>query len=115
MAGHDISQESEIIRQAFLEYSRYLVAIAYLAQPLKNGKEHGDAQTFWMSGFIIEIGKRWYWVTAGHCLEDLRSATEAGLYSVREFKIADCFGLGAIDRSAIPFNSNHEQRVCRCL
>jgi hypothetical protein len=104
MPGYEISNESQIIRDAFLDYTRYLVGMACLVQPLKDGKEHGDAHSQWMSGFVLEIGKRWYWTSAGHWLKDMKRDAEKGLISVREFRIADSFGKGAIDRTAIPFD-----------
>jgi hypothetical protein len=93
--GFDISGESEVLQKAFRDYSQYLVALALLERP-----KSGEPKSQFASGFVIEIGPDWYWVTAGHLLEVIEHQIAAGVYE--QFRLIDCYGFGR-DSNPVPF------------
>ena len=71
--GHEEEQE------AFQYYASHLICLAGLSQPLQDGKPKGEAHCFFCSGLVIVIRQRWYFVTAGHIVEEIDSSVEKGL------------------------------------
>lgn len=76
------------------DYTRYVVALGLISQV---GDE--EAKTHFYSGFLMEFGSDWYWITAGHILEGI----EAAQAYVERFRLIDCFGRGG-DKHPIPFD-----------
>jgi hypothetical protein len=53
-AGYDISNESEMMRDAFRDYSQYLVGLAFLLEP---EDEKTSAECYFFSGFVMQFGR----------------------------------------------------------
>ncbi|HET6328834.1 MAG TPA: hypothetical protein VFG04_29390 [Planctomycetaceae bacterium] len=88
--------EGDEMEEVLREYGDYLVGLGALVQVEK--KAFPD----FSSGFILAIGKRWYWTTEGHVIRDLQRRVEAG-QSVSRFHLIDWYGTGN-NENAIPFD-----------
>lgn len=64
-----------------------------------------------VSGFIISLYDRWFWVTAGHCLRGLDKKISDGEIKVLSVDFADYFGWEARHRHVIPFWYNRGDGV----
>lgn len=89
----DSLTQSEI-EELCTDYTRYVVALGLISQV---GDE--EAKTHFYSGFLMEFGSDWYWITAGHILAGI----EAAQSHVERFRLIDCFGRGG-DKHPIPFD-----------
>src|SRR6202030_170924 len=56
------------------------------------------------SGFFLEIGDTWFWVTAGHCLKDeLEDPMAKGQLRLLNGSFMDYFGHEATNTFSVPF------------
>jgi hypothetical protein len=55
------------------------------------------------SAFILSVADRWFLVTAGHCLEEIKQAQEEHHYQILQCTILDYLGSKAKESSPIPF------------
>jgi hypothetical protein len=94
--GHDISGEgNELYQEAFRDFGRYLVGLSWLdMQPQQ-------PRAFFVSGFVMEFGGNWYWVTAGHIVEEIEIVLSRG--KAESFRLIDTYG-NAVDHNPIPFD-----------
>lgn len=76
------------------DYTRYVVALGLISQV---GDD--EAKTHFYSGFLMEFGSDWYWITAGHIIEGI----EAAAAHVERFRLIDRFGRGR-NKDPIPFD-----------
>ena len=66
---------------------------------------HGDPpveNVFLIAGFVASIKGEWFFVTAGHCLDDLEAAIKST--SIENVRLVDYMGQQAVDKSPIPFD-----------
>ena len=97
--GYNISNESEMIQDAFRNYSQYLVGLALLVEP---EDEKPSAECYFYSGFVMQFGREWYWVTAGHIMEQIEPHLSGGV--AKRFRLIDNYGFGADRSNAVPFD-----------
>ena len=79
------------------EFVRYFVGLAFIAH-VESGKM---PKVFFRSGFVAEIGGRWWWVTAGHVIKAIDEAVAANV--VEGFRLLDQFD-GPHKVGEIPFD-----------
>lgn len=79
------------------EISRYFVGLGFIAH-FERGKM---PKVFFRSGFVAEIGGRWWWVTAGHVIKAINEAVAAGV--VEGVRLLDQFD-GPYKVGEIPFD-----------
>jgi hypothetical protein len=86
---------------------RHFVSLSCVQQP-----PGGEPRVLVFSGFVVEIGGEWFYVTAGHILRDLRAAIESGS-TFDVWRLGDQTTAGAKFRyTAIPYDfSLHEWAV----
>jgi hypothetical protein len=89
----------------FREVGCYLVGLCFLARR-KNivGHAENQVQPFFRSGFVMEFNGRWYWVTAGHILEEIILSQQQPEMVLETFRLVDHYGSKVIDKNPIPFN-----------
>ena len=99
-----IEEQKEAVDATLRWYCRHLVGLAALVLKREpNGAISKDPQCLFYSGFIISIRDTWYFGTAGHVVKDIDKTRRRG-FSVTEFNLVDCYGLGATYHKAIPFD-----------
>jgi hypothetical protein len=89
--------------------SRHLVALVvqYESFDTKGDSFHHGLIVY--SGFVLSLRDQWFWVTAGHCLENpderdgLDDLIAAGKIKVHSAGFADYFGLDATHRHIVPY------------
>jgi hypothetical protein len=93
--------EIEVMRQI----GRHLVGLCFLARRRRIGsdpKKH--VHPYFRSGIVMEFQDRWYWVTAGHILEDIALSQKDPDMVLESYRLMDHYGSGVIDKNAVPFN-----------
>jgi hypothetical protein len=74
-------EADEADRVLFGIFAPYLVGIGFATlQSDKNAKPHADCH--FRSGFILDFGGTWFWVTAGHVIEEIIDARRRGVQIV---------------------------------
>ena len=68
--------------------------------------EHPKTLVF--SGFVIEILDEWFYITAGHVLEDVRAARRAGA-CFDAWRFADAMAGNAFNGAAVPYEFEDDQ------
>jgi len=93
--GFDISGEgNEFYQVAFRDFGQYLVGLSWL-------DAQGASRACFVSGFVMEFGGNWYWVTAGHIVKDLEIVLSRG--KAESFRLVDSYG-NAVDHNPVPFD-----------
>ena len=82
--------------------SRHLVVLTGEYESYDDGKLFKRG-VFAISGFILRLHERYFWVTAGHCLTQLDVALANGALKVFDVGWADYFGMNAAHVHKIPF------------
>jgi hypothetical protein len=73
------------------------------------GKRTGKIATFKYSGFVSSFINQWYFVTAGHALEEIRSYLQVDTAEIGSCHLIDNFGaFNTADDTAIPFANAFE-------
>ena len=94
--GCDISGEgNELYQEAFRDFGRYLVGLSW------RDTQPQPPRAFFVSGFIMEFGGNWYWVTAGHIVRDIETVLSRG--KADNFRLIDTYG-HAVDHNPVPFD-----------
>lgn len=62
------------------------------------------------SGFLISVQNQWFWVTAGHIFEDIKTAIDTG-QKLGEWHLDDSDALGARSNMPIPFDFDNAFRT----
>lgn len=107
-------EEQAALEQEAGEYCRYLVCLAALRYDLDNGGDSNDHPTpFFCSGFLMIVGRRWYFVTAGHILRDMEEQVRKKRAQYRDFVLADSFGRQTPHKDPIPFDFAGAQKIFR--
>jgi hypothetical protein len=83
--------------------SRHLVSLAGIYESYKDGKLF-QSGTFAVSGFVLTLHDRHFWVTAGHCLKYLDDNIRNGVLKIFDVGFADYFGDEAKDQHKYPFS-----------
>lgn len=106
--------EKEAFGNQLLNYlSRHLVALATTYQPIDpEGRRNNDPGFACYSGFILPINGNWFFVTAGHILEQLDSHLNAGNVLCR-FRLVDYLRNDADQTEPIPFDYENADRMWR--
>jgi len=87
----------------FLRFmSSHLVALVGEYETLRDGQVV-TRDAFVLSGFILSLFSRWFWVTAGHCLKVFDKPIRKGQLRIVHSGFADYFGLDATYEHNIPF------------
>ncbi len=97
--------EPEITQaNAFVKFmSRHLVVLSGLYESYDEKGKLFHTGLFAISGFILNLHDRFFWVTAGHCLDDkFDKPIRAGTLRILECGFADYFGDKAINSHKIP-------------
>lgn len=81
-------------------FCRHLVGLSVLVRERSGGKrEQGEV----LSCFVMEVGDRWFLITAGHCVDHLRAVCASAKFQKVEFCLYD--GWTSLNpRTLIPFN-----------
>jgi hypothetical protein len=97
--------DQEQKERGFVQFmSRHLVAMVGDYESYQPSGEILHRGMFVFSGFIIELHDRWFWTTAGHCLEDyLETPVRNGVMKILGSGFADYFGPDVKSQSNIPF------------
>lgn len=98
-SGYDISGESEELKDGFREYSQYLLGLSCLVEPVGNEPK---AECYFFSGFVMQFGRSWFWVTAGHIIKNIEEHLAQGVVS--RFRLIDHYGFGGDHSNAVPFD-----------
>lgn len=88
---------------------RHLVVLCADYQYLVDGLPHGEEQSAICSGFVIEIGRRWCYTTAGHTFHDaggIGDLIRQGRIQVTRCRLYDFFGPNPVVREPTPFDLN---------
>lgn len=84
--------------------SRHLVALTGEYRTFKEEGSLFHRGVFAFSGFVLSMGDRWFWVTAGHCLKDeLDGRIKARRMQVSEVAFADYFGPDPCNYNRLPY------------
>jgi hypothetical protein len=83
--------------------SRHLVALVGDTEPYDRKAEQWIRRVSAISGFILSLNERWYWLTAGHCLQRLDEGLGDGTVRISNGHFMDYFGTGASYRVGLPF------------
>lgn len=97
--SYDISNDCEMIQDGFRDFSQYLVGLAFLVEPKS---EDQPAQCYLNSGFVMQFGREWFWVTAGHIMEGIEECLKVGV--AKQFRLIDSYGFGPDQSNVVPFN-----------
>ena len=62
-------------------------AILLLVEP---EGETPSAECYFFSGFVMQFGREWFWVTAGHIMKDIESHLSGGV--AKRFRLIDNYG-----------------------
>ncbi len=101
----------EAMRQMLQEYGCHLVALSGLQQPLdQSGKPKGKPGFIFCSGFIIQLRRSWWWVTAGHNLSAIEMNRKSKTAEYSRFRLIDSYGTGE-NREPIPFDYDNARKI----
>ena len=106
-----MSKQEGLIR--FL--SRHLVSLTFFDRsPARATEFFGAGRMMLVSGFVVSVRGVWFWITAGHVLEEIDAALSAG-QQLEDWKLDDTFGWQATHSDPIPFdfNSSHRSHLYR--
>jgi hypothetical protein len=93
----------------FLTYlCRHLVSLACVHEPATPNDKLGPKK-FFTSGFVMEIGPRWFYVTAGHVFQDINALIGTHPNRRYRFTLADCFGPKV--KSDVPIPSDYKNSL----
>src|SRR5438093_1291287 len=89
--------------KAFREIGDHLVGICFLARRKEIvGDPIKQAEPYFRSGFVMEFRDRWYWMTAGHILEEIAISQQNPDMVLETFRLVDHYGSQVIDKNAPP-------------
>lgn len=113
--GVDISgPEYAEFREAMKQFTGHLVCLCFFSHRLDLGKDlTRETKACFCSGFVLEVGDKWYWTTAGHILEDIATQMRDPDAVVKDFRLLDHFGTGETDKNYIPFDYERAWRHYR--
>lgn len=72
-----------------------LVGLAIEWQWVSDAKRNGVGV---FSGFIAEFNGEWFWITAGHIVEDVFKQVDNGVLAIRQLRIVDGAGLNPLTK-----------------
>jgi hypothetical protein len=82
------SEQIEFVRT----FGRHCVTVSWFDKsPLILHENGGRGRHHSISGFIVSVLERWYFVTAGHVIEDIETALSRGQI-LAKFQVNDCWG-----------------------
>ena len=90
--------------------SRHLVALVAEYESFDDKGDSFHHGLIVYSGFVLSLHDHWFWVTAGHCIENhddhdgLDDLITAGRIKLHRVGFADYFGLNAPHRHTIPYS-----------
>ncbi len=96
--SYDISNDNEVIQAAFRGYSQFLIGLALLVET----DEEPSAECYFFSGFVMQFGREWFWVTAGHVMEQIEPHLATGV--AKRFRLIDNYGFGTDRSHSVPFD-----------
>ena len=101
----------EELQQVLSYFLRHVVGFALTyGRRMKNGKLAADGdleledQFAFFTAFVVSVGAKWWLVTAGHIMRDVKPVIENGEIEVRGRSLADYFGADAKHREPVPFD-----------
>lgn len=84
--------------------SRHLVALIGEYQSFEANGELLHEGRFVFSGFVMSFQGRWFWTTAGHCLDEkFDREIRRGTLKILSCGFADYFGSGARSKTIVPY------------
>lgn len=110
--------EAESLVQEMLgEYFCHFAALSGCYHQVDSaGNALGHSGVFHYSGFILDLGEQWYWVTAAHVFDHKEVGVEArrreGSISIDECTLNDSFTASGGKWNPIPFNYWDYDSVC---
>lgn len=87
-------------------FHRHLVPIYFSCQ------KDRESQSFVVTAFVLSVGSKWFLITAGHCIHDIKRLTHEFGYQITQCHLLDSMGLGARHRDPIPFDYESASPVC---
>ena len=90
--------------------SKHFVPLSVEYETIENGKVKCTNTTV-LSGWILELHDRWFWVTAGHCLNDLNEPQKKGFIRVVTTGFMDYLAQGAQHWETVPFTYDPEDAL----
>jgi len=93
--------------EAMRDFGRYLVGMCFLVRRKRIDNPEKQIQPVFRSGFVMELDGQWYWMTAGHVLEEIATSEKDSDLVLENFRLLDHYGSGAIDKNYVPFNFEH--------
>jgi len=87
------------MQDAFRDYSQFLIGLALLIEP---EDEQPSAECYFYSEFVMQFGCDWFWVTAGHVMEQIEPHLTTNI--AKCFRLIDHYGFGPDRSNAVPFN-----------
>jgi hypothetical protein len=109
VTGERMSPDPRTVEdRKFLDFMcRHLVVLCADYHTLVDGQPQGEEHNATVSGFVMVIGGRWCFTTAGHILQDERALGDSirrGLIRVNSWRLFDFFGPDPVVREATPFH-----------
>ena len=95
---------SEFTQRVAASLGRHFVTLS--CQQYLPGIEHPKTLVF--SGFVIEILGEWFYITAGHVLEDVRAAQKAGA-RFDAWRFGDALAGNAFNGAAVPYEFDDDK------
>lgn len=104
--GFEISElENTEVGEELKRCIHSLVGLCCVSYPVNFGNDlKNELKSHFFSGFVFEYADKWYWMTAGHILEEIELTLNHANYVLRDFALLDHFGPGELNKMAIPFD-----------
>lgn len=80
----------ELARQIQKIFGPYLLGVCFVSQHV-NSDGKPQAQCYFRSGFVMELGEKWYWITAGHIIKEIEKAQKIPGVKVSLFRFYEPF------------------------
>lgn len=99
----DSVDEEGVVENVLRKYGCHLVSLIALRQPLdEHGQPKGKMLPFFASGTVMQINGDWWWVTAGHNIDQIHKTVRQEKYT--GFGLVDHYGTGSDRQNYIPFD-----------
>lgn len=95
---------TDLIRHVAHTIGPHFVTLSCVQQPPGNKPE----KLLFFSGFVVEIGDEWFYITAGHILRDIRRAQEGGS-TLDVWRLGDNTARHSFKDTAVPFDFELDQ------
>jgi len=91
------------VREELDKFAKHLVSVGVIAEKCdENGNVIARPEAEMYSGFVMEFGEEWYWITAGHCIKQVEIELPKNHYKTSQFRLKDTYASDARCKVEIP-------------